>query len=195
MVGLGNPGSEYAGTRHNAGFEVISLLSKRFGIPLRRKVCFARVGEGFLSGRTLMLVTPETYMNAIGTSVACLLRRYGLAPQEVLVVSDDIDLALGTVRIRPKGGAGTHNGFRSILQHTGSELFPRVRVGIGTPPPFTPLSDWVLSRVDPTSAQIQCAAYERAADAVAWAFARGITSTMNRFNARIHEKHSVQQTP
>ncbi len=195
VVGLGNPGREYEGTRHNAGFEVIALLSGFLRIPVCRRRCGALVGEGSLAGQPIALVMPLTFMNESGASVAGVLRHYRLAPQELLVISDDVDLPVGAVRIRSKGGAGTHNGWKSILEQTGTDLFPRIRIGTGAPPPGRDLADWVLSRCDPQEEAAMRLAFGRAADAAVCVVTRGIDTAMNRYNVRNHEEPSVQQTP
>ena len=134
IIGLGNPGEKYDHTRHNAGFDVVTMLSALWDIPLKKLKCKALIGEGTAEGQKIVLIKPQTFMNESGLSVAEVLNWFKLRPQEVLIIVDDIDLPFGQVRVRSGGGPGTHNGMRSILQCTGSADFPRIRVGMGAPP-------------------------------------------------------------
>ena len=147
IIGLGNPGDKYAHTRHNAGFEVMDLLEKQYGVRLRKKMlqpwAEAAVRDGALK---ILLARPLTYMNNSGAAVKKLMARYGVSPENTLVIYDDIDLPPGKVRVRPNGGAGTHNGMRSIVAETGTDAFPRIRVGTGDRPKGEDLVAWVLGR-------------------------------------------------
>ena len=147
IIGLGNPGDKYAHTRHNAGFEVMDLLEKQYGVRLRKKMlqpwAEAEVRDGALK---ILLARPLTYMNNSGAAVKKLMARYGVSPENTLVIYDDIDLPPGKVRVRPNGGAGTHNGMRSIVAETGTDAFPRIRVGTGDRPKGEDLVAWVLGR-------------------------------------------------
>ena len=185
IAGLGNPGDLYEHTRHNVGFDVLTLLSQQLQIPITRKRASALVGEGLFAGEKVVLCKPQTYMNASGEAIAELVRWYKLPPEQLLVIYDDIDLAPGWLRIRPNGSAGTHNGMRSIVSCLGTEAFPRIRVGIGGRPPAFELADWVLSRYHtPEERAVAQDAYQRAADAaLAWMHA-GINSAMNQFNTK-----------
>ena len=145
LIGLGNPGAEYAHTRHNAGFEVIDRLAAKYGIDVNRARCRGLVGEGRLGCERIALVKPQTFMNLSGDCVADALRWYKVDPKDTMIFSDDIDLPLGVIRVRPFGGAGTHNGWRDILLKTGSDRFPRVRVGVGAKPPEWDLADCFLT--------------------------------------------------
>ena len=124
FIGLGNYGDQYAHTRHNAGFEVIDRLSDRWHIPVTRARCHGLIGEGTVGGERVALIKPQTYMNLSGDCVAAAMQWYKVQPQDVMIFSDDIDLELGTLRVRPFGGSGTHNGWRDILLKTGSARFP-----------------------------------------------------------------------
>ena len=146
IVGLGNYGDRYAHTRHNAGFDTIDILSKRFSISVDRNKCQGLIGEGMIGSERVALIKPQTYMNLSGDCVQAAMHWYKVDPEQVLVISDDIDLPVGQIRMRPHGGAGTHNGWRDILQKTGSDRFPRIRVGVGARPPQWDLADWVLSK-------------------------------------------------
>ncbi|MDR3051955.1 MAG: aminoacyl-tRNA hydrolase [Oscillospiraceae bacterium] len=173
IVGLGNPGTKYQHTRHNVGFDVVEVIAQKTGVSLNRKKNLAELGEGFYLGRRIALARPQTYMNFSGESVHALAQWYKLAPEELLVVYDDIDLPLGKLRLRAGGSAGTHNGMRSILDVYGRQDFPRLRVGVGACPEGWDLADWVLSHyADAQERQTQFDAFLRAAEAaLAWAVA------------------------
>lgn len=185
IVGLGNPGEKYEHTRHNVGFDVLSLLADKLHIPVRRLHHQALVGEGTFAGQKVALCLPQTYMNLSGDAVEQLLRWYKLPPENLLVIYDDIDLASGWLRIRPNGSAGTHNGMRSIVQSLGTDAFARIRVGIGGKPPAFDLADWVLSHYNtPEERQLAFDAYNRAADAALEWMRGGVQSAMNKYNTQ-----------
>ena len=167
IVGLGNPGAKYARTRHNAGFDVVDILSQRHGIALQRRRCKALVGEGQIAGAKVALCQPQTYMNLSGESAVALVNWYKPEPDQLVVVYDDVDLPFGRVRVRAGGSAGTHNGMRSIIYLLGRDDFPRVRIGIGRQPDDWDLADYVLTHYETDEAR-QCAfdAYVKAADAI-----------------------------
>ncbi|NLD51856.1 MAG: aminoacyl-tRNA hydrolase [Clostridiales bacterium] len=191
IAGLGNPGAAYANTRHNVGFQVIDRLSSMLAIPLNRSKCRAILGEGTAAGQRIVLLKPQTYMNLSGESIQAALQWYKLTPEEMLIISDDIDLPAGSIRIRPHGGAGTHNGWKSILQQTGSDRFPRIRLGVGTPPPQWDLKDWVLSGFGDQQTLMQ-QTYQTAAKAAECFLRHGIDLTMNRYNTRKnHDQNTV----
>lgn len=133
IVGLGNPGKEYEDTRHNIGFKVIDNIAKEYNIEINRQKFKGTYGEGFINGEKVMLLKPATYMNLSGESVREVLDFYNLDNDEILIIYDDISLELGTLRIREKGSAGGHNGIKSIIAHLGSDIFPRIKVGVGQP--------------------------------------------------------------
>lgn len=167
IVGLGNPGAKYAHTRHNAGFDVVDILGQRFQIPLRRTRCRATIGEGVIAGQKVVLAQPETYMNLSGEAVSALVQFYKPEMSNLLVVYDDVDLPEGRLRMREKGSAGTHNGMRNIIYQLGRDDFPRLRVGIGRPPEFMDLADYVLSGYHtPELRKTMFDAFCHAADAV-----------------------------
>lgn len=146
VVGLGNPGAEYARTRHNAGWESLDALCRRWHVQLNKRKFDGLLAETTMDGVRVVLCQPQTYMNASGECVRQLLQWYKCPLDHLLVIYDDIDLALGRLRVRKSGSAGTHNGMRSILQCIGGEQgFPRVRVGVGAKPEGWDLADWVLS--------------------------------------------------
>ena len=184
IVGLGNPGGQYALTRHNAGFMAAEALSGQTGIVMSKKKHQALLGEGMIGGQKVLLAMPQTYMNNSGESVRAIIDFYKIPLQRVLVIVDDIDLPLGQLRIRMKGGAGTHNGMRSLLDHLGSEAFARVRIGVGAPPSGWDLADFVLARMrEEDKAALQEAA-GRAAAAAAVFVKEGIESAMQQYNTK-----------
>ncbi len=185
IVGLGNPGSQYARTRHNVGFDVVEILSQKEGIPLKKIRCHSLLGEGNVNGERCVLVQPQTFMNLSGQAVADLISWYKCAPEEIMVIHDDIDLPFGQVRVRARGGAGTHNGMRNIIYLTGSEGFPRIRVGVGKAPDRWDLKDWVLSSyAGEEERKTAYDAYCLAADAADCFIRFGIDLSMNRFNGK-----------
>ena len=184
MVGLGNPGSRYAGTRHNVGFEVLDHLATGEGLAFKRSwrlrslSCILPVCD-----RDLLLVKPQGYMNRSGET-AGRLRRRGLDAEEILVVVDDVDLPLGRVRLRQRGGAGGHNGLRSIIDALGGEGFPRLRIGVGGRAGGEALVGHVLSRFSPAERETMREVIPMAADAVLRAVECGVEMAMNQYNAR-----------
>jgi PTH1 family peptidyl-tRNA hydrolase len=185
-VGLGNPGPEYSGTRHNCGAEVVSLLAERHGARLKaEKGTKAVTALVRLSQRTVVLATPQTYMNESGVAVGALCRRYvGGDPTRVVVLHDELDLEPGVVRVKQGGGIAGHNGLRSIEQHLHSRDFLRVRIGIGKPPGRTAGADHVLRRPPRNERQLLDVAIEQAADALEEILSGGPEAAMNRFNTR-----------
>lgn len=185
IVGLGNPGPKYAHTRHNVGFDVLDALARKMGVSIAREKENALVGECFIDGKKVVLALPQTYMNLSGEAVARLVNWYKIAPEHLMVAYDDIDLAPGSIRIRKSGGAGTHNGMRSIVGLLGYDTFPRLRVGVGERRPGFELADWVLSRYQqPQEQQAADAAYALAADAIVEYIQNGIESAMCKYNTK-----------
>ena len=145
IVGLGNPGRKYENTRHNAGFMMVDALADKYGISIKEKRHKALCGTGVIEGVKVLLVKPETYMNLSGESVGEIMNFYKLDPEEeMLVIYDDISLAPGNIRIRKKGSAGGHNGIKSLIAHTGTQNFMRIKVGVGEKPKDWDLADYVL---------------------------------------------------
>ncbi len=185
IVGLGNYGKLYEHTRHNVGFDVVTLVSQKLNIPITKRRCEALIGEGKLGAEKLVLALPQTYMNNSGVAVDQLLRRFKLTPRELVVVYDDIDLALGAVRIRANGSAGTHNGMRSVLDYVQTPDFPRIRVGVGAREEGYDLAEWVLSHYHgDEERKIVAEAYEQAAQAVIELIEHGTDAAMNKYNSR-----------
>ena len=184
VVGLGNPGEEYAHTRHNAGFDVMALLEKYYQVTLGRKMLQGILTEIIQPDRKIVLCEPQTYMNASGECVEKLMRWYHCEPDHLMVIYDDIDLPPGKVRIRKNGGPGTHNGMRSIIGRLGREDFPRIRVGTGDRPEGWELTDWVLGHYDPETRQMMEQAFQKAAEsAVDW-IENGIDHAMQTGNRK-----------
>ncbi len=148
IVGLGNPGDKYAATRHNAGFMAIDFLAQKYGVRIDRSRFKALVGECEIAGARVLLMKPQTFMNLSGEAVGEAARFYKLAPEKVIVLSDDISLDCGRLRVRRKGSAGGHNGLKSINEHLGTDAYPRVKIGVGQKPhPDYDLADWVLANL------------------------------------------------
>ena len=188
IAGLGNPGKEYEKTRHNMGFLVLDRISEEHGIPLSRAKHDALIGKGSIAGRQVMLVKPQTYMNESGRSLGAILRYYGLEPDRLIVIYDDMDLEPGAIRIRKKGSAGSHNGMRSIISHLGGDDFPRIRVGIGRPS-YADWKDFVLGKVSAEEGGKIEEAVKMAADAAVDILKNGIDRTMNRYNTRVRRSN------
>ncbi len=187
VVGLGNPGAEYAETRHNIGFAVVDELGRRHDCSFKKKWRFdALVGEIRWADERVTLAKPQTYMNRSGRAVVALMLWRKLSPADLLVVVDDADLPLGEIRLRPGGGSGGHNGLRSISQSLGGDQdYPRLRVGIGRHGgPDAGLSDHVLSRFGAEERATADAATDRAAEALECCLAEGLAVAMNRYNRR-----------
>lgn len=182
IIGLGNPGAEYAATRHNAGFWCIDALARKYAIRLERRRSTAIIGEGAIANRPVALVKPRTYVNRSGVAIRYLQARYALPADKILIVCDDINLPPGKLRLRPKGSAGGHNGLKSIIEAAGSQAFPRLRIGVGRPADGAGQIEHVIGPMPPAEREILDTAVERAADAIACLLAEGIQETMSRFN-------------
>lgn len=185
IVGLGNPGQKYLETRHNAGWHLLDTIVRenphfRFD-ENRNKGLIAR---GELAGVRVALVKPQTFMNLSGEAVGPIARFYKVPPERILVAFDDLDLPLATLRLRPKGGAGGHKGMLSLMQHLGTENFPRVRLGIGRPPGPMPVEAYVLQKFKPEEWATMVVTYERGVEAVKAVLTEGLDYAMNHFNGR-----------
>lgn len=181
LAGLGNPGREYAGNRHNLGFMAVDRFAQAHGVSLGRVQNQAIVGQGKLGDATVILAKPQTFMNLSGNAVAGLVRFYKLPTTNLLVVYDELDLPFGTLRLREKGGAGGHNGMRSIIQHLG-DTFPRLRLGIGRPPGQMPAAAYVLQDFGRTEAPVADEMLDTAVQAMETFVNDGIQRAMTRFN-------------
>ena len=182
IVGLGNPTSRYAGTRHNVGFEVIDCLARKYGIDVNTKKHKAMIGKGTMEGQRVLLVKPQTFMNLSGESVREILDYYKADESNLILIYDDISLAVGQLRIRAKGSAGGHNGIKSIIQHIGTQEFWRLKVGVGEKPAHRDLADYVLGHFQGEEKEIMEEAFLDAADAVIVMMKDGIEAAMNQFN-------------
>ncbi|MEZ4520041.1 MAG: aminoacyl-tRNA hydrolase [Thermomicrobiales bacterium] len=183
IVGLGNVGSKYAGTRHNLGFEVIDELAKRSHAGAPRNRFDARIHETNFGGTRVVLAAPTTMMNNSGFAVAQLIRWYKLPPEKLLVIYDELDIPFGKMRLRPSGGAGGHNGIKSIIEQLGTADFPRVRVGVGRPTSGSTIG-FLLSRFSTEERGYLPEIVSLAADAAECWVESGIDEAMNRFNTR-----------
>ena len=178
IVGLGNPGAEYAHTRHNAGFDTMDRLEKHYQVTLGRKALQGILAEITDGEKKIVLCRPQTFMNNSGECVSSLLSWYKCPPDHLMVIYDDIDLPPGKVRVRKNGGPGTHNGMRSIAEHLGHTDFPRIRVGTGDRPAGGDLVSWVLGHYDPETQKVMDRAFDRAAEAAADWTLHGIDHAM-----------------
>ena len=183
IVFLGNPGPKYECTRHNAGFMAGDALAKKLGVSINRLRFKALTAAAEINGEKVLLMKPQTFMNLSGEAVGQAARFYKIPPERVLVVSDEISLPLGKLRVRPKGSAGGHNGLKSIIAALGGDGFPRVRIGVGAPPhPEYDMADWVLSVFRNQDLEDMQSAAQRAAEAVITYISDGPERAMNRFN-------------
>jgi peptidyl-tRNA hydrolase, PTH1 family len=183
VVGLGNPGSEYRDTRHNIGFLVIDELARRWNTGASREQFDALVVKTVADGTPVMLVKPLTFMNLSGQAVAALAGYYKVEPADVLALTDDVALPLGRLRARREGGAGGHNGLKSLIEQLGTQSFPRLRLGVGRGDGRRDLADHVLGRFEADERETVSAAVLRAADATEMFLRDGIERAMNAFNA------------
>ena len=182
IVGLGNPGPRYAATRHNVGWRVLDLLAGQMGLAVNERRPKAVVGVGYFAGGRVVLAKPRTYMNHSGEAVQYLLARFGGGAAGLLVIYDEMALPAGRIRLRAAGSDAGHNGIRSIIGAVGGTGFPRLRIGIGAPPPGTEARDYVLGQFGDAEAEAIAGAVERAAAAARCVLEQGIDAAMNRFN-------------
>ena len=183
LVCLGNPGDKYENTRHNVGYMVADEVAERQNKPVQRLKFKALTNTLTISGEKVLVMKPITYMNLSGEAVRQAADFYKIPPERVLVVSDDTALPVGKLRIRVKGSAGGHNGLKNIIQHLGTDQFPRLRVGVGEKPhPDYDLADWVLGKFAGEDKKVIAAAVKRAADAIECILAEGIDRGMGKFN-------------
>lgn len=182
IVGLGNPERDYANTRHNMGFDVINEISDKCNIKVSKSKFDALYGMGEINGKRVILVKPQTYMNLSGESIIKFKKFYKISNKEIIIIYDDIDLAVGDIRLKPKGGAGTHNGMRSVLQNLNTEDFIRVRVGIGTPENKEDMINYVIGAIPKREKEILDESVKRASESVLEILQNGIDVAMNKFN-------------
>ena len=185
IVGLGNPGKEYAHTRHNCGFRALDILAQKLNCKVDKSKFQGLYGQCQYGDKKLLLLKPQTYMNLSGRSVLQLSAYFQVPPQRIIVLFDDISLAPGRLRIRADGSAGGHNGIKSIISELGSQEFPRVKIGVGAKPnPEFDLADWVLSGFTALEEKALGPALENAADAALSVVDRGVSETANRYNGK-----------
>ena len=183
IVGLGNPGKEYEGTRHNCGFRAIDILAESLGCKIDKGKFQGLYGQTVYKGKKLYLLKPQTYMNLSGRSVLQLSAYFNIPPARIIVLFDDISLEPGRLRVRADGSAGGHNGIKSLIQELGSQDFPRVKIGVGAKPhPEQDLADWVLSRFTTAEQKAVDAALKPAGEAALYIVEQGISQAANRFN-------------
>lgn len=188
IVGLGNPGTDYAATRHNIGFDMVTYLSDRYNIPLRSRENKAIVGKGMIGGQKVMLAQPQTYMNLSGESVRALLDYYKMGIDELIVIYDDISLPVGQIRVRPKGSAGGHNGIKNIIQHLRTEEFARIKIGVGAKPEGGDLVKHVLGRFSRDEDGMIRDVFALAEEALLSILNEDVASAMNRVNGKKIER-------
>ncbi len=181
LVGLGNPGPEYHGTRHNVGFLVLDELAKRHGLKINKAKNRALYALGTVGGRSCLLVKPLTFMNLSGQAVKAFAREHGLKPENILVIADDMHLVVGRIRLKPKGSAGGHNGHKSIIQLLGSQEYPRLKIGIGSTTEGTNI-EHVLGKFEPDERNLVNDAIRLAADGCEAVVTEGLERAMNRVN-------------
>lgn len=189
IVGLGNPTLQYAGTRHNAGFDVIDVLADKYNISVDTRKNRAYIGKGIICGRKVLLAKPQTYMNLSGESIRGLLDYYKSDPEdELLVIYDDVSLDVGQIRVRKKGSAGGHNGIKNIISNLGTEVFGRIKVGVGEKPKNYDLADYVLGHFSKAERELMEEGYQRAVCAVLTILEEGMEPAMNLYNRKVKPK-------
>lgn len=181
IVGLGNPGKEYEHTRHNVGFDIIDLISEKYNIDVNRKKFKGMYGDGKINGEKVLLLKPTTYMNLSGESVREIIEFYKIPNENIIVIYDDISLEVGRLRIREKGSAGGHNGIKSIISNLGSEVFPRIKVGVGQPSKEE-LVSFVLGKFSKEDREKLEKTFKAAIDAVGAIIKEGTVEAMNKYN-------------
>ena len=193
IAGLGNPGREYGNTRHNIGFRVIEQIAEKYQISMLERKHKAVIGKGYIDGQKVILVKPLTYMNLSGESVRSIADYYKIEPEDIIIAFDDIDLEVGQLRVRRKGSAGGHNGIKSIIQHLGTNEFPRVKVGVGAKPEGGDLVRHVLGRYhifrclkrfSREDEKAMDEVLDLAVEAVELIVTEGVDAAMNRYNAK-----------
>ena len=191
IAGLGNPGKQYAQTRHNVGFDTIDILADKYNISVDTKKHKALCGKGMIEGQKVVLAKPQTFMNLSGESVRELVDFYKIDPEEeLIVIYDDISLEPGQLRIRPKGSAGGHNGIKNIIAHLGTQVFKRVKVGVGEKPKGYDLADYVLGHFSKEDRELMEEGYDRADHAVGMILNGEIEAAMNQYNRKVKPKEA-----
>ena len=185
IVGLGNPDAKYRGTRHNVGFAALDRLAEKLGVSVDRVKFHGLTCQTVIDGHKVLLLKPTTYMNLSGQAVSAAASFYKLPPDHIIVLSDDISLDPGRLRVRKNGSAGGHNGLKSIIACIGSQDFPRIKIGVGSKPhPDYDLADWVLGTFPLEQREMMSSTYSDAADAVIMLIRQGVEKTASRYNAK-----------
>ena len=191
IAGLGNPDRQYEGTTHNVGFDVIDRLADKYNIAVDMKKHRALLGKGVIEGQKVILAKPQTYMNLSGESIRSLVDYYKIdGEHELLVIYDDINLEVGQLRIREKGSAGGHNGIKNIIAHLGTQVFPRIRVGVGEKPSRYDLADYVLGHFSKAEKALMDEGYDHAVDAAGMILSGRIKDAMSEYNRKRKEPRS-----
>ena len=193
IAGLGNPTLQYRGTRHNVGFDVIDTLADKYNIAVETRKSRALIGQGIIAGQKVLLVKPQTYMNLSGESIGELVSYYKVdEEQELLVIYDDVSLDVGQLRIRRKGSAGGHNGIKDIIRHLGTDVFLRIKIGVGEKPKGYDLADYVLGHFSREEREMMEEGYQKAAEAVEMILAGELDEAMNVFNRKAKPKEAIE---
>lgn len=196
IAGLGNPTLQYEGTRHNVGFEVIDVLADKYNISVEGRKNRAYIGKGIICGRKVILAKPQTYMNLSGESIRGLADYYKIEPEhELLVIYDDVSLDVGQLRVRKKGSAGGHNGIKNIIANLGTEVFSRIKVGVGQKPKEYDLADYVLGHFSKAEREFMEEGYKRAVCAVETILEEGMEAAMNIYNRKVKPEKSADDQP
>ena len=182
IIGLGNPEEEYARTRHNMGFDTINKISEKYNIKVNKSKFNSLYGTGTIEGEKVILLKPQTYMNLSGEAVRDFIHFYKLSSEDIIVIYDDLDIEPGIIKIRKKGGPGTHNGMKSVVHELQTEDFPRIRIGIGNPEYKNDLLNFILTRIPEEEYKILEKAQENAVSAVVEIMKNGIDTSMNKYN-------------
>ena len=193
IAGLGNPTLQYRGTRHNVGFDVIDTLADKYNIAVETRKSRALIGKGIIAGQKVLLVKPQTYMNLSGESIGELVSYYKVdEEQELLVIYDDVSLDVGQLRIRRKGSAGGHSGIKDIIRHLGTDVLPRIKIGVGEKPEGCVLADYVLGHFSREEREMMEEGYQKAAEAVEMILAGELDEAMNVFNRKAKPKEAIE---
>ena len=193
IAGLGNPTLQYRGTRHNVGFDVIDTLADKYNIAVETRKSRALIGKGIIAEQKVLLVKPQTYMNLSGESIGELVSYYKVDEEkELLVIYDDVSLDVGQLRIRRKGSAGGHNGIKDIIRHLGTDVFPRIKIGVGEKPKGYDLADYVLGHFSREEREMMEEGYQKAAEAVEMILAGELDEAMNVFNRKAKPKEAIE---
>ena len=183
IAGLGNPGKNYAGTRHNIGFDTLDVIASKNNIKFNKTKFRADFGEGIIGGEKVILVKPQTFMNLSGESIRPLRDFYKVPDENIIIIYDDISLPLGKLRLRGKGSAGGHNGMKSIIYQLNTDIFPRIKIGVGAPPHEDfDLADYVLGKFGKDEIEILTKTVDKVNDAVESIIRNGVEKTMSKFN-------------